>query len=206
LPVLLLALEKADIARSIIAGDFAPFDRPAYMNANLQGQKSKPSSDLIRAAINTAPENILEKAFTNGLPESAHFKIDREFRDDMRSGWGHGDMTTMDAFYYYYLHFTRDENHSEENVETLKTPVKVIWGELDFFIKKDWAWSWPIGSVRSSGFFLASDIIRTFSLPGRLPRKFDLRLLNNKVAQYACTALVAPRPARSSAIADTAAL
>lgn len=137
LPVLLLALEEPDIARSIIVGDFAPFDRPAYMNENLQRLKSKPSSDFVRAAMNNAPENILEEAFTNGLPENAKFTIDPEFKDDMRSGWNHGVMTTMDAFYHYYSHFTRDQNYFEENIGRLKTPVKVIWGELDFYIMKE---------------------------------------------------------------------
>lgn len=31
LPVLLLALEEPDIARMLIVGDFAPFNRPAHM-------------------------------------------------------------------------------------------------------------------------------------------------------------------------------
>ena len=36
LPALLLALEKPDIARTIIVGDFAPFNRPHYMYESLQ--------------------------------------------------------------------------------------------------------------------------------------------------------------------------
>ena len=45
LPALLAALEEPDIARTIIVGDFAPFNRPDYMQERLQRLKSKSSSD-----------------------------------------------------------------------------------------------------------------------------------------------------------------
>jgi pimeloyl-ACP methyl ester carboxylesterase len=50
--------------------------------------------------------------------------------------WSHSGMTTMDAFYHYYSHFTRDENHFEQRLGEIKTNVKVVWGELDPYIKK----------------------------------------------------------------------
>ena len=46
-------------------------------------------------------------------------------------------MTTADAFAHYYSHFTRDQDHFESQLARLKTPVKVIWGEKDLYIKKE---------------------------------------------------------------------
>src|SRR5512144_1540929 len=56
LPVLLLALEEPDIARSLIVGDFAPFNRPDCMSENLRALKSKPASDRVRAFMNANRE------------------------------------------------------------------------------------------------------------------------------------------------------
>ena len=44
---------------------------------------------------------------------------------------------SADAFYHYYSHFTRDQDLFESNLKKLETPVKVIWGEKDFYIKKE---------------------------------------------------------------------
>ena len=46
-------------------------------------------------------------------------------------------MTSADAFYHYYSHFTRDQDYFESNLNRLKTPVTVVWGEKDFYIKKE---------------------------------------------------------------------
>ncbi len=46
-------------------------------------------------------------------------------------------MTSADAFYHYYSRFTRDEDYFEANIDRLKTPVKVVWGEKDIYIKKE---------------------------------------------------------------------
>jgi pimeloyl-ACP methyl ester carboxylesterase len=59
------------------------------------------------------------------------------FKDDMRQGWSHGSITSADAFYHYYSHFTRDQNFFEANSARVKTPVKVVWGENDPYINKD---------------------------------------------------------------------
>lgn len=63
LPVLLLALDEPDIARSLIVGDFAPFNRPALMWQNLQALKSRPSSEHVRAAMNAGRDEILQNTF-----------------------------------------------------------------------------------------------------------------------------------------------
>jgi len=137
LPALLLALERPDIARRIIVGDFAPFDRPLYMYESLQSLKAGPSMDQARAQLNKNRDEILENAFRRGLPKEAQFEVSREFKDDMSRGWNQGPMTTADAFAHYYSHFTRDQDHFESQLARLKTPVKVIWGEQDLYIKKE---------------------------------------------------------------------
>lgn len=137
LPVLLAAMEDPSLARKIIVGDFAPFDRPEYMHERLQRLKAKPSSDVAREQLNAGRDDTLENAFRRGLPVEKQFGISPEFKDDMARGWGHGQITSADAFYYYYSHFTRDQNYLEANLERLKTPVKVVWGADDLYIKKE---------------------------------------------------------------------
>jgi pimeloyl-ACP methyl ester carboxylesterase len=137
LPALLLALEKPEIARTIIVGDFAPFNRPRYMYESLQSLKAGPSADQARAQLNKNRDDILENAFRRGLPKEAQFEVSREFKDDMSRGWNQGAMTTADAFSHYYSHFTRDQDHFESQLPRLRTPVKVIWGEKDLYIRKE---------------------------------------------------------------------
>ncbi len=137
LPALLLALEKPDVARTIIVGDFAPFDRPQYMNENLQALKAGPSMEAARAEFNKRRDDILANAFTRGLPAEVHFQISPELKDDMARGWDQGAMTTADAFARYYANFTRDQNQFEKQLAKLATPVKVVWGEQDIYIKKE---------------------------------------------------------------------
>jgi len=137
LPSLLLALEEPNLAKTIIVGDFAPFNRPQYMYESLQSLKSKPSSDVTRAYMNKNRDEILENAYRRGFSKEEQFDISQEFKDDMFRGWSQNNMTSADAFYYYYSHFTRDQDYFESNLTKLKTPIKVIWGERDFYIKKE---------------------------------------------------------------------
>jgi pimeloyl-ACP methyl ester carboxylesterase len=137
LPALLLALERPYIARTIIVGDFAPFNRPLYMYESLQNLKSGSSMGQARAQLNANRDEVLENAFRRGLPKEAQFEVSREFKDDMSHGWNQGAMTTADAFAHYYSHFTRDQDHFESQLARLKTPVKVVWGEQDLYIKKE---------------------------------------------------------------------
>lgn len=138
LPALLLAVEKPAIARTIIVGDFAPFNRPNFMYESLQSLKAGPSMEQARAQLNKNREDILENAFRRGLPKEAQFEISQEFKDDMSRGWGQGSITTADAFsYYYYSHFTRDQDYFETQLARLKTMVKVVWGEKDLYIRKE---------------------------------------------------------------------
>ncbi|MEX3813880.1 alpha/beta fold hydrolase [Paraburkholderia sp. BR13439] len=136
MPALLAALEQPDIAREIIVGDFAPFNRPQYMYDSLQGLKSKPSSDAVRAAMNKNRDEILANTFFRGMSAEERYALPKEFEDDMAKGWG-GDVTSADAFFHYYSCFTRDQDYFEANMAKLKVPVKVVWGEQDIYIKKE---------------------------------------------------------------------
>jgi pimeloyl-ACP methyl ester carboxylesterase len=136
LPALLLALEKPDIARTIIVGDFAPFDRPEYMYESLRMLKSKATSEAARAYLNQNRDDILENIFRRGLPAEAQFEIPQAFKDDMARGWNHGEMTSADAFYHYYANFTRDQNYFESHLDRLATPVRIVWGDKDLYIDK----------------------------------------------------------------------
>lgn len=135
LPALLAALDQPNIAKQIIVGDFAPFNRPQYMYESLQGLKSKPASDAVHAAMNKGRDDILANAFFRGMAAEERFGLSQEFKDDMAKGWG-GDFTSADAFYHYYSHFTRDQDVFEASMAKLKVPVKVIWGEKDIYINK----------------------------------------------------------------------
>jgi len=137
LPALLATLDKPDIARKLIVGDFAPFDRPQYMYASLQALKAGPSMEQARAVLNANRDDVLANAYRRGLPKEAQFDVSNEFKADMARGWSHGAITTADAFAHYYAHFTRDQNDFESRLADLKTPIKVIWGEKDLYIKKE---------------------------------------------------------------------
>jgi pimeloyl-ACP methyl ester carboxylesterase len=137
LPALIVTLDEPNVAKKMIVGDFAPFDRPQHMHANLQSLKSKPSSDSTRAHMNSTRDEILENAFRRGLSKNEQFELPQEFRDDMFRGWSQDNMTSADAFYHYYSHFTRDQNYFEANLSRLKTPITVTWGEKDFYINKE---------------------------------------------------------------------
>jgi pimeloyl-ACP methyl ester carboxylesterase len=138
LPALLAALEDPQIAKTIIVGDFAPFNRPQYMHDRLQGLKSEPSATATLAAYKSRTGGeILDTAVKGGLPKEVQFEVPADFKDDVARGWNHSGMTSADAFYHYYSHFTRDEDYFEANIGKLKTPVKVVWGEKDIYIKKE---------------------------------------------------------------------
>lgn len=138
LPALLVALDDPNIAKTIIVGDFAPFNRPQYMHDRLQGLKSEPSASATLAAYKTRTgKEIFETAVRGGFPKEAQFEVAADFKEDVSSSWNHGGMTPPDAFYHYYSHFTRDEDYLEANIGKLKTPVKVVWGEKDIYITKE---------------------------------------------------------------------
>jgi len=136
LPPLLLALEQPDIAKKIIVGDFAPFDRPEYMSDRLRSLKAPQSAEATRNAINQNRDEIVENAFLRGLEAGEKFNVAADLKADMRAGWTQGSLSTGDAFYHYYSHFTRDQRYFEANLARLKTPVQIVWGEKDIYIDK----------------------------------------------------------------------
>ncbi|WP_246665012.1 alpha/beta hydrolase [Neorhizobium sp. P12A] len=96
------------------------------------------SRTTIRAFMNANPEEILANPFWGGLPEEVHYEVSSEFKDDMALGWNQGGMTSVDAFYHYYSHFTREQDYLEANLTKLVTPVTVVWGSDDlYYISKE---------------------------------------------------------------------
>ena len=136
LPALLAALDDPAIAKSIVVGDFAPFDRPATMWPALQSLKALPAAEGTRAYMNKTRDEILANAYRRGLDQGEQFDISKELQQDMLDGWNRGSMTSADAFFHYYQHFTEDENYLESNLGKLKTRVKVVWGDKDIYINK----------------------------------------------------------------------
>jgi pimeloyl-ACP methyl ester carboxylesterase len=86
--------------------------------------------------MNKTSEEILKNAYRRGLAKEEQFDISAELEADMFQGWNQGSMTSADAFYHYYSHFTRDQQRLEANVARLRTPVKVVWGAQDIYIDK----------------------------------------------------------------------
>ncbi|KQZ76812.1 alpha/beta hydrolase [Sphingopyxis sp. Root214] len=134
LPALLAALDEPDIARTIIVGDFAPFDRPDYMQERLQALKSPETGEQVRAQFNATRDEIIENAWRRGFKPEEQFGISAIFKADMTAAWNHGTLTTADAFARYYSHFTRDQNYFEASLGKLQTPVKIVWGARDIYI------------------------------------------------------------------------
>lgn len=134
LPALLAALEEPGIARRIIVGDFAPFDRPQFMQERLQALKSPATNEQVRVQFNTGRDEILANAMRRGLSPEEQFEISAAYRADMAAGWQHGPITSADAFARYYAAFTRDQADFEAKAGQLKTPVSVVWGARDIYI------------------------------------------------------------------------
>ncbi|MBD9570782.1 alpha/beta hydrolase [Ensifer sp. ENS08] len=137
LPALLLALEEPTVARKIIVGDFAPFNRPEYMYESLQNLKAEPKATPTRAYMNKTSDEILQNVHRRGLAPEAQYELSAKVQEDMKAFWERDGVTSADAFALYYSHFTRDEDYLEANIQRLKTPVKIIWGERDIYIKPE---------------------------------------------------------------------
>jgi pimeloyl-ACP methyl ester carboxylesterase len=138
LPALLLALDEPLMMRKIIVGDFGPFDRPEYQSEILRDLKGGgAAAEKVREYMNANKEAVIEKGFRNGLPKEDQFEVSKEYKEDLLAGWDGPNMTTADAFYHYCSFFTRDGHSFEDNMNRLRTPVKVIWGALDVPIKKE---------------------------------------------------------------------
>jgi pimeloyl-ACP methyl ester carboxylesterase len=134
LPALLAALEDPEIARAIVVGDFAPFDRPQHMQERLQALKSSATNAAVRAQFNAGRDEILANAMRRGLAPDEQFEVSSALKADMAQGWTHGPISTADAFAAYYANFTRDQDYFEANIARLETPVRVVWGAKDVYI------------------------------------------------------------------------
>lgn len=136
LPALLAALQEPKIARTIIVGDFAPFDRPRAMQERLQALKTPVTADAVRRQFNAGRDEILSNAMRRGLPPADQFEVSASYREDMAKGWDSGGMTSADAFYHYYSAFSRDQAVFEVGLARLVTPIRVVWGARDVYIDR----------------------------------------------------------------------
>ena len=134
LPALLAALDEPTLAKALIVGDFAPLDRPEHMHANLQALKGGPAAEPTHAAMNKNRDEILANAYRRGFEPAEQFDLAPAVQQDMAAGWGQGAISSADAFFHYYQHFTADQNAFEARIGQLKTPIRVVWGERDFYI------------------------------------------------------------------------
>ncbi len=137
LPALLLALDEPAVAKKIIVGDFAPFNRPQYMYESLQNLKAEPTATPTRAYMNKTSDEILQNVHRRGLSKEAQYDLPSDVQEDMKHSWTLDGLTTADAFAFYYSYFNRDEDYLEANLGKLRTPVKVIWGDKDIYITKE---------------------------------------------------------------------
>jgi pimeloyl-ACP methyl ester carboxylesterase len=87
--------------------------------------------------MNRNRDEILENAYRRGFAKEEQFDLGAEFKEDMFRGWTREGITSADAFYHYYSHFSRDQAFLEANLPRLRTPVRVVWGERDFYIRKE---------------------------------------------------------------------
>lgn len=104
---------------------------------SLQNLKAEPTASPTRAYMNKTSDEILQNVHRRGLSPAEQFDLPTDVQRDMAHSWSLDGMTSADAFAHYYANFTRDQNVLEANLERLKTPVKVIWGEKDLYIKKE---------------------------------------------------------------------
>ncbi len=118
LPALLLALEEPTVARKIIVGDFAPFNRPEYMYESLQNLKAEPKATPTRAYMNKTSDEILQNVHRRGLAPEAQYELSAKVQEDMKAFWERDGVTSADAFALYYSHFTRDERLSGSQYST----------------------------------------------------------------------------------------
>lgn len=137
LPALLLALDEPTVAKKIIVGDFAPFNRPQHMYESLQNLKAEPTATPTRAYMNKTGDEILENVHRRGLAPEVQYNVPLELQADMKASWTRDGVTSVDAFASYYSLFTRDQEYLEANIARLKTPVKTVWGEKDIYISAE---------------------------------------------------------------------
>jgi pimeloyl-ACP methyl ester carboxylesterase len=137
LPALLLALKEPAVAKKIIVGDFAPFNRPEYMYESLQNLKAEPTAAPTRAYMNKTSDEILQNVHRRGLSKETQYDLPCDVQEDMKHSWTRDGLTAADAFAFYYSYFDRDEDYLEANLGKLRTPVKVIWGDKDIYITKE---------------------------------------------------------------------
>ena len=112
-------------------------------------------------------------------------KLSQEFREDMLRGWSQNNITSADAFSHYYAHFTRDQDHFESNLHKLTTPITVMWGEKDFYIKKEMGVEFAKKAKWNSLFFPVWGTIRISKAHNEQSTKFVRHLIHDELQEPA---------------------
>ena len=104
---------------------------------SLRNLKTPAAAEPTRVAMNATSAEILANVHRRDLPPELQYDLPPELVADMAQHWAGDTMTSADAFFHYYGRFTRDQQFFEANLARLRTPVRVIWGERDLYIRKD---------------------------------------------------------------------
>jgi len=154
LPALLLALDDPQIARKIVVGDFAPFDRPQYMAATLQSLKVKETADVTHAAMNKGRDDVLANFYRRGFSREEQFDISLEFAADMAKGWNQENLTSADASITTTRISPATRTTSRPTSTGSEHPSRSSGAKGTSTSRRTWARSSPRGRIRRSACFL----------------------------------------------------
>ncbi|MFK5974556.1 MAG: alpha/beta hydrolase [Flavobacteriaceae bacterium] len=135
LPALLVGLEYPKRVSKLIVMDGLPFPRPQYTSWELKSFAKK-GSVIGKALIEWFPSISAQIAYLKGF-YSGHSippEVRKEFLTDGKS------KVTQEAFSSYFQNFHLEQKYFEQRAHQLETPVLVVWGKQDRFIKVDLAY------------------------------------------------------------------
>lgn len=135
LPALLVGLEYPERVSKLVVMDGIPFPRPQYTSWELKSFAKK-GSILGKAMIEWFPSVAAQIAYLKGFyrGHSIPSEVRNEFLIDSKS------KITQKAFSSYFHNFHIGQKYFEQRAHLLKTPVLVVWGKQDRFIKVDLAY------------------------------------------------------------------
>lgn len=135
LPALLVGLEYPKRVSKLIVMDGIPFPRPQYSSWELKSFAKK-GSIIGKAMIEWFPSIAAQVAYLKGFyrGHSIPSEVRKEFLIDGKS------KTTQKAFSSYFQNFHIGQKYFEQRTHLLKTPVLIVWGKQDRFIKVDLAY------------------------------------------------------------------
>ncbi len=135
LPALLVGLEHPNRVSQLVVMDGIPFPRPQYSSWELKSFAKK-GSIIGKAMIEWFPSIAAQIAYLKGFyrGHSIPSEVRKEFLIDGKS------KITQKAFFSYFHNFHLGQKYFEHRAHLLETPVLVVWGKQDRFIKVDLAY------------------------------------------------------------------